>query len=339
MKPSPPWLGVVYHHYGGKVTLMLAAVEDAGESEVSQGTYEPPPCWWGLDGSEWWAIPVTGGSMLRLNAFQFYRLGYRVNRLTTFPPGVTLEDMEFELRVARSSLIRLLIVEDTPIRLPASEDEVYRLLEAIQAVDPRSDKTKVSNVDTKQEIKRELIDKLEAAVKRFETVLENELTRADIYAVSQKGIYSTSDLIDRAEMALGLPEELFLILPEPAKTDLRMSGRCLAFEIPTAAGFHVARATEAVIVSLIEAVGGSKPKDSQRNWGNYIKVLKDSQKVDPKVTHHLEQVKDLHRNPLIHPEETLTMPEAVALWSVCTSLIGAMLTEAAQASKPEPAKS
>jgi hypothetical protein len=54
--------------------------------------------------------------------------------------------------------------------------------------------------------------------------------------------------------------------------------------------------------------------------------------VDPKVTHHIKQVKDLHRNPLIHPEESLTTPEALTLWNLCTSLIGAMRSEIARLS-------
>jgi len=41
----------------------------------------------------------------------------------------------------------------------------------------------------------------------------------------------------------------------------------------------------------------------------------------------LQQIKDLHRNPLAHPEETLTLEEAVGLFGIVQSAINAMLKE------------
>jgi hypothetical protein len=43
--------------------------------------------------------------------------------------------------------------------------------------------------------------------------------------------------------------------------------------------------------------------------------------------HHLEQLKELHRNPLIHPEVTLNQLEAQQLWSMCTSVMIALVKE------------
>ncbi len=100
----------------------------------------------------------------------------------------------------------------------------------------------------------------------------------------------------------------------------------MAFDLPTAAGFHIARATESVITKAMGAFGCPQPKESQRNWGVYIKALEDAG-ASATLVHHLRQLKDLHRNPLIHPEVTLTQLEAQQLWSMCTSAMIAMITE------------
>jgi len=175
---------------------------------------------------------------------------------------------------------------------------------------------------------------LQNAAKKYQGILEAELENVDAYYVKQKSIYSTPHLIEAAETIL--PPEIAAILPSAAKADLQDAGRSLAFELPTAAGFHTARATEVVICELMEALGCPEGKENQRNWGAYIKALKEKG-ADSRITHQLEQIKDLHRNPLIHPEVTLTMPEALSLWTICTSLIAVML-EAAGRARATPAE-
>lgn len=171
------------------------------------------------------------------------------------------------------------------------------------------------------------VAKLRKAISDYEQVLDAELQAIDAYYVMQQGAYSTETLLENAETAIALPPAALPLLTEEMKADVREAGRCLVFGLATACGFHIARATETAIRSLMEAAGCPPPKDSQRNWGHYIKSLTDNN-VDQKITHHLAQIKDLHRNPLIHPEQTLTTAEALALWSVCTSLMCTMLVDA-----------
>jgi hypothetical protein len=67
-------------------------------------------------------------------------------------------------------------------------------------------------------------------------------------------------------------------------------------------------------------------KESQRNWGRYITLLRE-RFAPEKVLHHLEQMKDLHRNPLIHPDTTLTSVQAMGLWAIAGSVIQAMVSD------------
>ena len=63
-----------------------------------------------------------------------------------------------------------------------------------------------------------------------------------------------------------------------------------------------------------------------RNWGIYIKALRNCG-ADQKVVVILEQIKDLHRNPVIHPEEKLTNEEALSLIGIMDSAVTAIITD------------
>jgi hypothetical protein len=95
----------------------------------------------------------------------------------------------------------------------------------------------------------------------------------------------------------------------------------LAFDLPTATGFHMLRATEAVLIEYKTAAGVKKSKT--RNWNKYIQDLKAAG-ADQKIVAILDQIRDLHRNPLMHPEVVLTMPEASAIFGICQSAITIM---------------
>jgi hypothetical protein len=72
---------------------------------------------------------------------------------------------------------------------------------------------------------------------------------------------------------------------------------------------------------------GTLPKPKARAWGVYIKNLKDVPHVDGKVVTLLEQIKDLYRNPIIHPEARLEMKEALSLIGIAESATSAMLKD------------
>ena len=68
------------------------------------------------------------------------------------------------------------------------------------------------------------------------------------------------------------------------------------------------------------------PADGKyRNLGNYIKKLDELEAGDEKVRATLRQIKDLHRNTLVHPEDVLTMDEAINLLGIIRSAVAAML--------------
>jgi len=161
--------------------------------------------------------------------------------------------------------------------------------------------------------------------KEFETVLSAELQTLATYHVTQKGIYSTTDLIERAENILPAPV-LSKISPGIIE-EIRQSGRCLAFDSGTASAFHMMRATEAVMHEYYISVCKPKPKPIERlgNWGAYIAELQKSPKSEVKeVVAMLQQIKDRHRNLIMHPEVVLTPDEAFTLFEIAQGAIIAM---------------
>lgn len=82
---------------------------------------------------------------------------------------------------------------------------------------------------------------------QFEVVLTvtAELQNLATYHATQKGIYSTADLINVADKML--PEPIRKKMTSKVLEEIRQSGRCLAFDNATASGFHIMRATELVM--------------------------------------------------------------------------------------------
>jgi transposase-like protein len=94
---------------------------------------------------------------------------------------------------------------------------------------------------------------------------------------------------------------------------IQEAAKCLAFEIPTAAAFHIFRCAESILRRYYEAVVGKLPKRQMRNWGSYIRYLKECG-ADVRVITILEQIQDLHRNPVIHPETRMKRRGIIPNW-------------------------
>jgi hypothetical protein len=107
--------------------------------------------------------------------------------------------------------------------------------------------------------------------------------------------------------------------------EVRQAGRCLAFDIPTAAAFHIIRATESVIREYYQLILGSLPKMKMRNWGAYIRNLQTSGKADAGVIAILNHIKETYRNPILHPESVVSLEESQIIVSLCASAITQMV--------------
>jgi hypothetical protein len=179
-------------------------------------------------------------------------------------------------------------------------------------------------------ISHEEIRKINNARYEFETVLKPDLDQQAVFAVSPKRAYDIRSLIWTGESVFD--PSLIRKVPE-TQDDVVAACRCIAFELPTAAVFHLFRAMEAVILAYIKALTGMTPeKPSDRTLGAMFGLLKDEKTCDPKVLASLRDLKDLHRNPALHPEESVeTIDEAIAVLNAVQAPITYMLKKI-----PEP---
>ena len=139
------------------------------------------------------------------------------------------------------------------------------------------------------------------ALQQLESVLQNEMPDVASYVVSQKGIFRTEDLIQKAEHQLSAASRLGL--PMLAQFDIQQAGKCLAYELAVACAFHLWRAVETVMATLYERKTGTtlEAAGAMRNWAEYIKLMRKAN-IDPKITTFLDHIRDQYRNPISHPE-------------------------------------
>jgi hypothetical protein len=265
----------------------------------------------------WFAIDVAGGSMQRVNMYDFYQLGAAIQPLESIAAESKLDDTWWHLLEARRLLS--VLVNSRILRVAYARPAALELTSVLtEVLKPIFDHKEGESPDWTKEIGHSDAYRIKNTREVFQHNLAAELQQHDTYAVSQKGIYSTGELIERTENLFS--EEVKALMPSEAIADIKAAGQCIAFDVPTAAGFHILRCIETMIVRYMKVVGAKLEKDSQRNWGAYISKLKAAG-ADEKVVATLDQIRDLHRNPTLHPEVFLTQDEALALLGVAQSVI------------------
>lgn len=158
---------------------------------------------------------------------------------------------------------------------------------------------------------------------QFRTVFLAELGTLPCYFVAAKPPYDTDTLLDGGEALM--PADLSQKVPEAA-FDAKEAAKALAYELGTACGFHAFRLLESVVRRYYKEVTGGAAPPKQRNLGVYIRALTTA-KANTKVVAALTQLKDLHRNPLAHPEVALLVDEAISILGMVRSAVAAMLNE------------
>lgn len=262
--------------------------------------------------------------MQRVNEFSFYELANQIHPLTSVEAPVKFSDVWFQWWTAREALDTIFVLR--PLSVCASGATELRV--AITQVVPLKweDVMAVYPADLEKEkpIPAWRVIPIKRAAVSFETVLAAECQVLDTYFVSKKGTYSTADLIEHAHFHF--PPKYRSLLPTLTRSDVDQAGKCLAFDLPTAAAFHLLRGTEAVLREYYECVvpGAKRPAPKMRNWGAYIKLLREHN-GDSKITSILDHLRESYRNPVLHPEENYTDESAQVLFGVCVSAIVMMI--------------
>lgn len=158
--------------------------------------------------------------------------------------------------------------------------------------------------------------------KTFLSVLGSELAVIPSFLVIQKEGYDVNLLTDQGHRLF--PSEISRKVINTEK-DMEEAGKALAFELPTACGFHVFRVLEAVLKSYWDHVSAGASRPTPETIGKFAFELQKEQYGEEKIWETLKQIAKLHRNPLIHPEIILSPEEAIEILGISRSAIGAMV--------------
>lgn len=166
---------------------------------------------------------------------------------------------------------------------------------------------------------------ISSSYQSFRMVFLAELGVFPSYFVTQKAGYDTETLLELGSSIF--PSELQLKVPE-CIIDANEAGKALAFELFTACGFHTFRVVESVLRRYYQSKSGEKDlPEPKRSIGGILSSMKKEEIGDPFVMAALQQIKDLHRNPLAHPQVSLNSEEAISLIGMAHSVITFMLKD------------
>lgn len=269
----------------------------------------------------WVSITLGGVPMEKINLPFFYQLGALLRPLTEMEAKDT---NRFDIYVAANRVIgyvrSLLDSYSTLTVCRNSGEELIKTTEEMLKWLRSTPHDEWEKEDHSINLK---CSQLINAAKEFQTVLSAELLKLETYYVTQKGIYDTTALIARTENVL--PASVLNKIDKKVAIEIRESGKCLAFDCATASAFHMMRATEAVMHKYYLHVCEPRSKKKLENWGAYIAKLSQSQDSEVKeVVAMLQQIKDRHRNLIMHPEIVLSPDEAFILFEVAQGAIIAM---------------
>ena len=259
--------------------------------------------------------------MRRFNAYELYHVGGVLKQLESIKNQTDVSPMAIQILMCRFAVDSLLGGSPLPVGVTRQSAETLRTtLNNLTKARP-SDATE-EQVKSDIALKAYYGNAIQTQLQQFNTILNAEWSNLDTYWVEPKGIYSTNDLIEHAEKTFS--EGIRGRLATETRTDVNEAGKCVAFDLPTAAAFHIWRAAERELRNYYTTWTGQAA--GTKVWNTLIKELAPT-KADPRVIAVMDHLRNLHRNPTMHPEEYLTVVEAINLFGIANSAISAMLLD------------
>lgn len=153
--------------------------------------------------------------------------------------------------------------------------------------------------------------------------LQSELVTHEAYVLTPKRFDINRLLEDIGSL---MSPNVFSSLPDITQYDFSEAGRCIAFERPTAAAFHLLRGTEAVLRLFYTSLIHTK-RVSPLLWGNITEDLRNRPRTKKHVTlyNNLDNIRHSYRNPTQHPDAIYDIHEAQDLLPLCFESVNRMM--------------
>ncbi len=258
------------------------------------------------------------GPMIRVSVPYLISASHRLDAIAKLSTAsVKLQQIQAVLSNVEATLVGLY-----------GTDSLYKSHLRVSFVPARILYEKVRSINARQgpeaEVTEQEIVEMKALHTQFSHVISSDFEALDVYLITQKEPYNIFSLLTGGEKLF--PDDLVIKVPD-ALFDAQQAAKCLAFELPTACGFHVFRVMESVLRRYYDVATGGKAPPKVRNIAVYINAMTQAGRGNSKILAALKQVSDLHRNPLIHPDAVLTMDEALAVIGIARSATTLMLRE------------
>jgi hypothetical protein len=228
--------------------------------------------------------------MIRRAIQNYFFFGTAVRYLQDARAGSQIADYEIAMNI-RSNLQSVIdYMADLHLRVSQQTDAARVLAKMLQEFD---------EADRDAILSPEQSTKLNDNVRELRQTLEAELRATYAYSLTAKRVDITR-LIDEPE-SLFAPN-VYERLPAIAKYDIGEAGRAIAFELPTAAAFHLMRATEAVLRIFYSSV--VRTRRTARTWGEIVTDIRKRRIAKRYVAllNHLDHIRQSFRNPTQHPD-------------------------------------
>lgn len=252
--------------------------------------------------------------MERFREYYYFWLGARIARVDSLKSGMTKTEVMVVLYPAWQALT--MQASDNFASLPMCASAGSALMNVVDAFS----KGPQGELGEKWRLTELEFTKIREAARAFDIALSIQLDHIDTYRVMPKGTHDTRKLIEHPEMRFG---SLWGHLCDLTRDDWTSASRCLAFDLPTACGFHCLRAMEAAVIQYLTARGEPPPK---RNLGEYINSLKKLSADDAAVS-IVDHLRAHHRNPLMHPQDTLDIQEALTVFDLSAGAVTCLVND------------
>jgi hypothetical protein len=267
--------------------------------------------------------PLIGGERVEhIHAYRYYLLGWFVRGLMGIQAGAIITGDLIQVVVSAMGALNEFANNEDPARLRSSIEGAGSLNDALKNI-VDSLLPKQGAMPRQPIFSRTEADNVRTAIDHFQSMLEKELGDLPLFCVEHKGNLDLGRLIVGASD--GYATKAKLLIDDSIRREIDEAGRCLAFALPTATGFHILRAVEILLKAYVHAVTGSLPKLNNRNWGEYISQMTNAG-TSSDVTDLLKILK-AKRNPLMHPQDTLDIEDAIGVFCICQNVIETLTSE------------
>jgi hypothetical protein len=176
--------------------------------------------------------------------------------------------------------------------------------------------------DTKADFKL-IVPRIRDAMNELRPTLEAETRGMIAYILSERR-YRIDHLIKNPDRLFA--SGVYAKLPELSRRDFSEAGKCLAFERPTAAAFHLLRAIEGTLRHYY--CMKVRRKRTTLMWGPMIHSMRSMSKRFPKaLLNQLDHIRDSFRNPTAHPEKIFDIDETQDLLAICIDAANRMVQD------------